>query len=63
MNGLPVISLTFIFGQPIDNGAAGGILPFIISTIYVAFVALVVATPLGVGGEYTWQNMLVKIHL
>lgn len=65
VNGLPVISLNFIFGQPIDNGAAGGILPFIISTFYVTFVALVVATPLGVGGaiylaEYAGENVLVK---
>lgn len=65
VNGLPVINLNFIFGQPIDNGAAGGILPFIISTIYVTFVALVVATPLGVGGavylaEYAGENALVK---
>jgi phosphate transport system permease protein len=59
VNGLPVINLNFIFGQPIDNGAAGGILPFIISTIYVTFVALVVATPLGVA-EYAGENALVK---
>ena len=65
VNGLPVINLNFIFGQPIDNGAAGGILPFIISTIYVTIVALAVATPLGVGGavylaEYAGENALVK---
>ncbi len=65
VNGLPVINLNFIFSHPIDNGAAGGILPFIISTIYVTFVALVVATPLGVGGavylaEYAGEDALVK---
>ena len=65
VNGLPVVSLNFILGQPINNGAAGGILPFIISTVYVTFVALVVATPLGIGGavylaEYAGENALVK---
>jgi phosphate transport system permease protein len=65
VNGLPVINFNFIFGQPIDNGASGGIFPFIISTFYVTFVALLVATPLGVGGaiylaEYAGENALVK---
>ncbi len=65
VNGLPVVNLNFIFGDPIDNGASGGIFPFIISTFYVTFVALVVATPLGVGGavylaEYAGENKLVK---
>ena len=65
VNGLPVINFNFIFGQPIDNGASGGKFPFIISTFYVTFVALLVATPLGVGGaiylaEYAGENALVK---
>jgi phosphate transport system permease protein len=65
VNGLPVVNFNFIFGQPTNNGASGGIFPFIISTFYVTFVALVVATPLGVGGaiylaEYAGENKLVK---
>jgi len=65
VNGLPVINFNFIFGEPIDNGASGGIFPFIVSTFYVTFVALIVATPLGVGGaiylaEYAGENKLVK---
>ena len=65
INGLPVVNLNFIFSDPIDSGRAGGIFPMIVSTFYVTFVALVVATPLGVGGaiylaEYAGESKLVK---
>jgi len=65
INGLPVINLTFLFTDPIDSGRSGGIFPMIVSTFYVSFVALVVATPLGVGGaiylaEYAGEGKLVK---
>jgi len=65
INGLPVINLTFLFTDPIDSGRSGGIFPMIVSTFYVSFVALVVATPLGVGGavylaEYAGESKLVK---
>lgn len=66
INGLPVINFNFIFSDPIDSGRAGGIFPMIISTLYVTFVALVVAIPLGVGGavylaEYAGEGKLVKV--
>jgi phosphate transport system permease protein len=65
INGLPVINFEFLFSDPIDSGRAGGIFPMIVSTIYVTFVALVVAIPLGIGGavylaEYAGESTLVK---
>lgn len=64
-NGLPRFSLEFIFGEPIGSGESGGIWPMIVSTFYVTFVALIVATPLGVMAaiflaEYAGENKLVK---
>lgn len=64
-HGLPQFSLEFIFGEPIGSGEAGGIWPMIVSTFYVTFIALVVATPLGVLAaiflaEYAGENNLVK---
>lgn len=65
INGLPVINLEFLFSDPIDSGKAGGIFPMIVSTIYVTFVAVIVATPLGIGGavylaEYAGDSPIVK---
>ncbi len=65
INGLPVINFEFLFSDPIDSGRAGGIFPMIVSTIYVTFVALVVAIPLGIGGavylaEYAGEGTIVK---
>lgn len=64
--GLPVMSLSFIFSDPIDSGRAGGIFPFIVSSIYVTAIAIIVATPLGVGAavylsEYAGENYIVKL--
>ncbi|MCE5215304.1 MAG: phosphate ABC transporter permease PstA [Methanobacterium sp.] len=64
LKGLPVINLEFIFAEPIDSGRAGGIFPMIISTAYVTLIALLVATPLGVGAavylaEYAGEGRLV----
>jgi phosphate transport system permease protein len=64
-NGLPQFSLEFIFGEPVGSGESGGIWPMIISSFYVTFVALIVATPLGVLAaiwlaEYAGENKLVK---
>jgi phosphate transport system permease protein len=65
IKGLPVMSLEFIFGEPIDSGRSGGIFPMIVSSIYVTLVAVLVATPLGVGAaiylaEYAGENNLVR---
>jgi len=64
-NGLPQFSLEFIFGEPVGSGESGGIWPMIVSSFYVTFIALIVATPLGVLAaiflaEYAGENNLVK---
>ena len=66
IKGLPVVSLNFLFSDPIDSGRAGGIFPMIISSLYVTLIAIVVATPLGVGAavylsEYAGENTIVKL--
>lgn len=64
--GLPVVNFEFIFSDPIDSGAAGGILPMIVSSIYVTFIAGLVATPLGVGAavylvEYAGESRITRL--
>ena len=64
--GLPVVNMSFIFSNPIDSGKSGGIFPMIVSSLYVTLIAVVVATPLGVGAavylsEYAGENNLVKL--
>lgn len=66
VRGLPVVSIGFLTGTPEDLGRAGGILPTIIGTIVLGFVALIIATPLGVGSaiyltEYTRETRLTRI--
>ena len=64
--GLPVVNMSFIFSNPVDSGKSGGIFPMIVSSLYVTLIAVVVATPLGVGAavylsEYAGENNLVKL--
>ncbi len=64
--GMPVVNLEFLLGNPVDSGRSGGIFPFIMSSIYVTLIAVLVATPLGVGAavylsEYAGENTLVKL--
>lgn len=64
IKGLPVINLEFIFSDPIDSGREGGIFPMIVSSAYVTLIALLLATPLGVGAavylsEYAGEGRLV----
>ncbi|HOI40724.1 MAG TPA: phosphate ABC transporter permease PstA [Methanobacterium sp.] len=64
--GMPVVNLEFLLGDPVDSGRSGGIFPFIMSSIYVTLIAVLVATPLGVGAavylsEYAGENTLVKL--
>lgn len=64
--GLPVINASFLLSDPIDSGQSGGIFPFIVSSIYVTFIAILVATPLGVGAavyisEYAGEGTIVKL--
>ena len=65
LRGLPSLSWTFLTGTPEDLGRAGGILPTILGTVVLGLVALVIATPLGVGSaiyltEYTRESLLTR---
>lgn len=65
LNGLPHISWEFLTTSPKDFGAEGGILPMIVSTIYVTFFAVLIATPIGVGSaiylyEYAGNGKFVQ---
>ncbi|WP_415962039.1 phosphate ABC transporter permease PstA [Collinsella tanakaei] len=65
VNGLPHISLDFIFGWPHGVNSEGGIWPTIISTIYVTALAMLICTPIAVLAavylaEYAKQGRLVN---
>ncbi len=65
-HGLPVISWEFLSSPIKGMGKAGGIFPTIISTLYIAIFAVIIATPMGVGTaifltEYTQESHLTKL--
>ncbi len=65
LRGLPSVSIEFLTGVPEDLGREGGILPTILGTIVLGVVALLIATPLGVGSaifltEYTYESRLTR---
>lgn len=45
---LPILSLNFLFNIPSRGMRAGGIWPALLGTIYLVFISLAVATPIGV---------------
>ena len=64
--GLPVLKLGFLLKNPAEMGKSGGIFSTIIGTIVLTLLAILIATPLGVGTaifltEYTWENRLTRI--
>ena len=64
VNGLPSVSLDFVFGWPHGVNAEGGIFPTIVSTLYVTALAMLVCTPVAVLAavylaEYARQGRLV----
>lgn len=64
VNGLPVMSLDFIFGWPHGVNAEGGIFPTIVSTLYVTVLAMLICAPIAVLAavylaEYAKQGRLV----
>ncbi len=66
IKGVPVMNLEFIFGQVENQGRSGGILPMIISSLYVTLISILIATPLGVGAaiyvvEYANNKRLVNV--
>lgn len=66
INGLPHISLDFIFGWPHGVNAEGGIWPTIVSTVYVTALAMLICTPIAVLAavylaEYAKQGKVVEL--
>ncbi|WP_407374782.1 phosphate ABC transporter permease PstA [Methanobrevibacter sp.] len=66
IEGLPAINLEFIFSSVKDQGRSGGILPIIVSSLYVTLISVLIAAPLGVGAaiyvvEYAENRKLVNI--
>src|SRR5512139_1151232 len=64
--GAHVITPEFLFGLPERMGKEGGILPTIIATIYISLLAIIIATPIGVGSavyltEYTRESAITKV--
>jgi phosphate transport system permease protein len=65
VRGLPSVSWSFLTTSPENLGRDGGILPTILGTIVLGLVALLIATPLGVGSaiyltEYTHETWLTR---
>ncbi|MHB8109664.1 MAG: phosphate ABC transporter permease PstA [Syntrophorhabdaceae bacterium] len=63
--GFPQFNFGFIFSSPQDMGRHGGIFPEIVSTILLALLSIILATPLGVGTaifltEYTRESTFTK---
>ncbi len=66
LKGLPTLSWQFLSEIPRDMGRSGGILSTIVGTVLVTAVAIVVATPFGVGTafyltEYTREGRATRI--
>jgi phosphate transport system permease protein len=65
IHGLPAISWNFLTGFPEKSGAAGGILPAILGTLYLVIGTILVALPLGMFSavyltEYAKQNKFTQ---
>jgi phosphate transport system permease protein len=65
LRGLPSLSWQFLTGTPENLGRDGGILPAILGTIALGVVALLIATPLGIGSaiyltEYTYESRFTR---
>jgi len=66
LKGVPTLSWNFLSENPTDMGRSGGILSTIVGTLMVTVVAIIVATPFGVGTaiyltEYTREGKITKI--
>ena len=64
--GLPSLGLRFFLASPKEMGREGGILPMIVGTAALTAVALIVATPLGIGTaiflrEYTREDRISRM--
>jgi phosphate transport system permease protein len=66
IKGLPAISWEFLTGFPTNGMRSGGIFPAILGTIYLTFLATLIAVPLGIAAaiylaEYAEDNRWTRI--
>ena len=66
IEGLPLLSLNFFLDAPRQMGRTGGIFSTIVGTVALTVVAIVIATPLGVGTavylrEYTREGRISRV--
>ncbi len=66
IKGIPMLSWQFLTDIPRDMGRAGGISSSIVGTLIVTAVAVIVATPFGIGTaiyltEYTRESRITRI--
>jgi phosphate transport system permease protein len=64
--GLPAISLDFIFGFPNNGMRSGGIFPAILGTVILTIGTAIFCVPLGIGAaiflsEYSKENWLTRV--
>lgn len=64
--GLPVVSLGFLTKNPVEMGKAGGIFSTILGTVALTFLAILIASPLGIGSaiyltEYTRETWVTRV--
>ncbi len=66
IKGLPQVTFGFLSQEPQDMGRAGGIFSTIVATAYITLLAILLASPLGVGTaiyltEYTREGLATRI--
>jgi phosphate transport system permease protein len=66
IKGLPQVTSAFLLQDPVDMGRAGGIFSTIVATAYVTVLAILLASPLGVGSaiyltEYTREGWVTRL--
>jgi phosphate transport system permease protein len=66
IKGLPQVTPLFLFQDPQDMGRSGGIFATIVATAYITALAILIASPLGVGTaiyltEYTREGVATRI--
>jgi phosphate transport system permease protein len=69
--GGSIISIEFLFTDPVDGMTAGGIFPALVGTVWLVALALLVSVPLGVAAaiylsEYAkdnWFNRLINLAI
>jgi ABC-type phosphate transport system permease subunit len=65
-NGIGQISWDFLTASPVHAGREGGIFPTIVATLYITALALLVSTPLSIGGaiyiaEYAGESRMTQL--